>query len=171
MSDHRETLQSLEAEHTALQAEITDNLKAGKPTIAVRDKLAAVAVCLQAARAAASAQAAHEHAEIHGRANAAGRAAAADAVAGIEASIGHLAAAAAPNLTTAHLHPAHAISIEQASSNLALAESRHTEASQLHDNSTREVADVERKLAEATNKHAAIVAERRDGKKSVEQEA
>ncbi|PMQ04243.1 hypothetical protein DyAD56_16265 [Dyella sp. AD56] len=171
MSDHHETLQSLEAEHTALQAEIAESLKHGKPTLETRRKLAEVAERLQAARSAASAQAAQEQAEIHVNAHAAGRTAAADAVAGIEASIGHLAAASAPNLDTAHLHPTHAIAIEQAAANLALAESRHAEAAQLHGNATREVADVERKLAEARTRHEMIVADRRSGKTSEAQEA
>lgn len=171
MSANHETLHELEAQHTAIEDEISSNLKQGLPTLEARRKLTDVKAKLTVVRNTASASVSREQAESLDRANATGRTAAAAAVAGIEASISHLAAVPVPGLSTAHLHPVHASAIEQAASALALAEDRHAEAVRLHANAEREVSEVNSKLTDAQNRHAAIVAERRDGKKSPGQEA
>jgi hypothetical protein len=170
MSDHV-TSQTLEAECLAIQAEISSNLKEGKPTRAARLKLADVQSRLKVVRNKEATLASTLHAGVIERANTAGRNAATGAIADIGASISHLAAAGAPEAAMASVHPAHALAIEQAASALALVEGRHAEVAELHANAEREVADVEAQLADALTQHAEIVAARRAGDKTEAQEA
>lgn len=171
MSNHHVAVQNLQVEHEAIQAEITESLKSGKPTLELRRKLTEVGGRLQEARNAASASAAREQAEAVERAAAAGRVTAATAVAGIESSIGHLAAPAAHDPSTATMSPANETAIANAAANLALAESRYADAAQLHSNAVAEVTEAERKLADAQARHDLIVSDRREGRTSEAQEA
>ena len=169
------TVAELEAQHAELETAITNTLKTGQPTLELHRQLKECTARLQEARnaagAAAAAAAEREQAEIRERAAASGRVTAASAVAGIEASISHLAVPATPDLSSASLHPAHEASIASAAANLALAEQRHADAAQLHNNAMREIADVERRVADAQTKHGVIVADRREGRTSDQQEA
>ena len=163
MSEHQATLRELEAQHAAIQAEISANLKQGLPTLDARRKLAEAQSHLQVARNAASAHAAREQGEITGRAEAKGRTAAAGAVAGIKASLDQFPLPASPDLSQAHLHPAHVDAIESASGLLAIAEERLAEAQRIHGNAYAEIRDLEQRIADIGARRAAITQNRIGG--------
>ena len=164
MSDHQATAHELEAQHAAIQAEISANLKQGLPTLDARRKLAEVQSHLQVARSAASAQAAREQVEIAGRADAKGRTAAAGVIAGVESLLDRFALTAPPDLSRAHLHPAHVDAIESASGLLAMAEEKLAEARRIHGNAEAEVRDLEQRLADIGERRATIPQNRIGGK-------
>jgi hypothetical protein len=164
MSDHQATAHELEAQHAAIQAEISANLKQGLPTLDARRKLAEVQSDLQVARSAASAQAAREQAEIAGSADAKGRTAAAGTIAGVGSLLDPFALPASPDLSRAHLHPAHVHAIESASGLLAVAEEKLAEAQRVHGNAEAEVRDLEQRLADIRERRATITQNRIGGK-------